>query len=362
MAATARDYIKLKPQDADGYDELGLGVPALAALRDAVEPYKTAVDLMIADAPKSAAPQKRGDAYGLIADELLDFGYVYVALGDRAGAQRTFDEAKHYAALVPANSEYAAMRERTPERAAEGMAAVALAQGHGTTLALSRWTGPGSPRQPELDLQVPADRRRAAQQERHAGANGVRSGWVASFCAEALLAANGQLRRSGDRGEDLRVPARPASGRSQTGRGLRLVRLGERRDALAGVGAATFLTARGAGAIDARVAGPALEAGAERDLPAQGATAMPLTKDQKTELSERYGRGQNDTGSADVQIAILTASINQLTEHLKVHKKDHHSRRGLLMQVGRRRRLLSYLQRKDLERYRKLIADLGLRR
>lgn len=89
---------------------------------------------------------------------------------------------------------------------------------------------------------------------------------------------------------------------------------------------------------------------------------MPLTKDQKTEIAAKYGSGPNDTGSADVQIAILTASINQLTEHLKVHKKDHHSRRGLLMQVGQRRRLLGYLQHKDLERYRKLIADLGLRR
>src|SRR6202166_3333539 len=89
---------------------------------------------------------------------------------------------------------------------------------------------------------------------------------------------------------------------------------------------------------------------------------VPLTKDQKTELSEKYGRGPNDTGSAAVQIAILTASINQLTQHLKVHKKDHHSRRRLLMQVGQRRRLLAYLQNKDLDRYRKLIADLGLRR
>jgi small subunit ribosomal protein S15 len=89
---------------------------------------------------------------------------------------------------------------------------------------------------------------------------------------------------------------------------------------------------------------------------------MPLTRENKAEISQRYGRGQADTGSADVQIAVLTASINQLTEHLKVHKKDHHSRRGLLMQVGRRRRLLNYLQRKDLERYRKLIAELGLRR
>ncbi|HEY0394124.1 MAG TPA: 30S ribosomal protein S15 [Candidatus Elarobacter sp.] len=69
-----------------------------------------------------------------------------------------------------------------------------------------------------------------------------------------------------------------------------------------------------------------------------------------------------DTGSPEVQIALLTERINMLTEHLKVHKKDHHSRRGLLMQVGQRRRLLAYLQHKDLERYRKLIGDLGLRR
>ena len=89
---------------------------------------------------------------------------------------------------------------------------------------------------------------------------------------------------------------------------------------------------------------------------------MPLTKEQKAEIAAKYGRGTNDTGSAEVQIAILTASINQLTDHLKVHKKDHHSRRGLLMQVGQRRRLLTYLQHKDLDRYRKLIADLGLRR
>jgi small subunit ribosomal protein S15 len=89
---------------------------------------------------------------------------------------------------------------------------------------------------------------------------------------------------------------------------------------------------------------------------------MPLTKEQKTEIAEKYARTPGDTGSADVQIAVLTASINLLNEHLKVHKKDHHSRRGLLMQVGQRRRLLGYLQKVDLERYRKLIAELGLRR
>ena len=89
---------------------------------------------------------------------------------------------------------------------------------------------------------------------------------------------------------------------------------------------------------------------------------MPLTKEQKQEIASKYGRGPHDTGSADVQVAVLTASINSLTEHLRIHKKDHHSRRGLLMLVGQRRRLLGYLQQTDLERYRKLIADLGLRR
>lgn len=89
---------------------------------------------------------------------------------------------------------------------------------------------------------------------------------------------------------------------------------------------------------------------------------MPISKEKKAELSVKYGRGPNDTGSAEVQIAILSASINMLTDHLKFHKKDHHSRRGLLLQVGQRRRLLSYLSQKDVERYRSLIADLGLRR
>jgi small subunit ribosomal protein S15 len=94
----------------------------------------------------------------------------------------------------------------------------------------------------------------------------------------------------------------------------------------------------------------------------KGAFNVPLTKEQKSEISTKYGRGSNDTGSAEVQVAMLTASINHLTEHLKIHKKDHHSRRGLLLQVGQRRRLLNYLHAKNLERYRSLISDLGLRR
>jgi len=77
---------------------------------------------------------------------------------------------------------------------------------------------------------------------------------------------------------------------------------------------------------------------------------------------EQYGTHATDTGSPEVQVALLTERINHLTEHLKIHKKDHHSRRGLLMMVGKRRRLLRYLQEQDVERYRSLIARLGLRR
>jgi small subunit ribosomal protein S15 len=89
---------------------------------------------------------------------------------------------------------------------------------------------------------------------------------------------------------------------------------------------------------------------------------MSLTKEQKTELVDKYGHDGADTGSTEVQVALLTARINELTEHLRSHSKDHHSRRGLLMLVGRRRRLLRYLERTDLERYRALVSELGLRR
>jgi small subunit ribosomal protein S15 len=89
---------------------------------------------------------------------------------------------------------------------------------------------------------------------------------------------------------------------------------------------------------------------------------MPLTKEKKQELIGKFGREGGDTGSAEVQVALLTERINQLTEHLRTHSKDHHSRRGLLMMVGKRRRLLRYLEASDLERYRKVVSDLGLRR
>ena len=89
---------------------------------------------------------------------------------------------------------------------------------------------------------------------------------------------------------------------------------------------------------------------------------MTLTKEAKLEIIGKHGRTATDTGSPEVQIALLTTRINELTEHLRTHKHDHYSRRGLLKLVGRRRRFLTYLQRKNLEGYRALIKELGLRR
>ena len=87
-----------------------------------------------------------------------------------------------------------------------------------------------------------------------------------------------------------------------------------------------------------------------------------LTPERTRELVARFGDNDADTGNTRVQVALLTERINELTEHLREHKKDHHSRRGLLMLVGRRRRLLNYLQRNDLEGYRSLVRELGLRK
>ena len=87
-----------------------------------------------------------------------------------------------------------------------------------------------------------------------------------------------------------------------------------------------------------------------------------ISKEKKTAIMNEYARTPGDTGSPEVQVAVLTARIQELTEHLKVHKQDHHSRRGLLKMVGHRRNLLAYLQKKDIERYRAIIARLGLRK
>ena len=89
---------------------------------------------------------------------------------------------------------------------------------------------------------------------------------------------------------------------------------------------------------------------------------MTLTAERKRELVEKHGKSAGDTGATEVQVALLTERINHLTEHLREHGQDHHSRRGLLMLVGKRRRVLDYLQRRDLEGYRALIKELGLRK
>jgi small subunit ribosomal protein S15 len=89
---------------------------------------------------------------------------------------------------------------------------------------------------------------------------------------------------------------------------------------------------------------------------------MPLSTASKEDLVKKFGQNPNDTGRTEVQVALLTERIKYLTEHFKTHKKDNHSRRGLLQLVGQRRRLLDYLSRKDIERYRELIKELGIRR
>ena len=89
---------------------------------------------------------------------------------------------------------------------------------------------------------------------------------------------------------------------------------------------------------------------------------MALTKEQKTSIIEKYQLDKNDTGSVEVQVALLTERINELNEHLKVHKHDYHSKRGLLMKVGKRRSLLDYLKRTDVVSYRELIKELNIRK
>jgi small subunit ribosomal protein S15 len=89
---------------------------------------------------------------------------------------------------------------------------------------------------------------------------------------------------------------------------------------------------------------------------------MTVTAARKQELVRKFGNDESNTGAAEVQVALMTERINDLTQHLRAHSKDHHSRRGLLMLVGRRRRLLNYLQRSNLESYRSLVKELGLRK
>jgi small subunit ribosomal protein S15 len=107
---------------------------------------------------------------------------------------------------------------------------------------------------------------------------------------------------------------------------------------------------------------PAIDAALRPYANSEGAChTVALSKDRKTAVIDKHQRKKDDTGSPEVQIALLTESINELTDHFKTHKKDHASRRGLLIKVGKRRSLLRYLERSDLERYRAIVAKLGLR-
>jgi small subunit ribosomal protein S15 len=108
--------------------------------------------------------------------------------------------------------------------------------------------------------------------------------------------------------------------------------------------------------------GPSFEAAEHPEFEGNLETRMALLKEEKHGIIADNARSEGDTGSPEVQIAVLSRRISELTEHLKTHTKDHHSRRGLLRMVGRRRRLLDYLRREDIERYRALIGKLGLRR
>ena len=112
----------------------------------------------------------------------------------------------------------------------------------------------------------------------------------------------------------------------------------------------------------AKARGPQSRRGSARGPASLRPSHMTLTAEEKAEITARFGKDERDTGATEVQIAMLTRRINHLTDHLREHKHDHHSRRGLLMLVGRRRRFLNYLQKKDLEGYRSLIRELGLRR
>jgi hypothetical protein len=185
MAQTALDYIALQPDDPDGYDELGLAYQRSRRFADAVKPYEKCVALLIART-NAATADKRGDAAAIVADESLDLGDVYVSLGDRTNAQRTFERAEHYAAMISPRSQFAGLRERVPDRAAEGMAAVGMAHGHGTTLALSKWTGPDLPGSLKSTYKYRLIVAAPANKNVRLSTKGLRPGWIASFCADGL--------------------------------------------------------------------------------------------------------------------------------------------------------------------------------
>ena len=175
----------LAPNDPDAYEELGLALQRSRHFSASIAPYVKSIELYKAKA-KAEPIGPTGEFVTDVADESMDLGDVYVSLGDAANARKTFDQAVRYAAMIPPNSPYKAMRQRTIDRSVEAMAAVALAHHHGTTLSLTKWSGadlPGSLKSTykyRLIVIAPANKNVTL------AAAGVHAGWVASFCADGL--------------------------------------------------------------------------------------------------------------------------------------------------------------------------------
>ncbi len=189
MADTATQLAHLSPKDPSAWDQLGLANQRRRNFTAALPAYTQTLDLMIADA-KGKPIGKDGDAVAGIADESLDFANIYVALGDAPNARRIFDQAQRYAVLIPSNGRYAALKTIVPQRATEGMTAVALAHGANTAIALTKWTGvdlPGSVastyRYRLVTVAPPA-------KSVTLGTKLLKPGWIASFCQDRLCSPN----------------------------------------------------------------------------------------------------------------------------------------------------------------------------
>jgi len=190
MAASARQWTRLAPGDVDAWDNLGLAAERAHDFAAAVAPYEKAVGLLVKAA--NATPiGKDGEAQAFAADESLDLADVYVALGDAKNAARVFALSQKYANLIPAGGRYKAMKPRVPERTIEGMAAVAMARGGGTSVSLAKWTGADLPGSLKSTLKyrlvvVGSPNARVALT-----AKGLKPGWIASFCADGLCSPGG---------------------------------------------------------------------------------------------------------------------------------------------------------------------------
>jgi tetratricopeptide (TPR) repeat protein len=189
MARTATLWTALAPSDPDAWDQLGLANQRRQNFKAAVPDYRRALRLMIAQSASQPRDPK-GETAADIADESLDFANIYVALGDAANAQRLFDQARRYAALVPDGSPFAVMKERVRERTVEGLSGVVLARGSGMRLALERWTGPSLPGSLPSRYRYRLIAVAKPGTNVSLGTKGLRGGWIASFCQDRLCSPN----------------------------------------------------------------------------------------------------------------------------------------------------------------------------